>query len=90
MFVVIYTTAPEVHDLPETRPLGHAGFLHDGRVVRAVSVALQDGVPQITVYLKSGCAAMTRDEFAAAVAGGGHSDVDLGEEEEIATFYDTA
>lgn len=70
MVIVIYTTAPEILDGPQTRPIGHAGFAADAVVVRSVSIELGASVPQIQRYLEAGAAVWTADQWAeAAVAG---------------------
>jgi hypothetical protein len=66
MNIMIYTTAPEILDGPQTRPIGHAGFTADAVVVRGVSIELGAGVPQIQRYLEAGALVWTENEWAAA------------------------
>jgi hypothetical protein len=63
MVIVIYTTAPEILDGPQTRPIGHAGFTADAIVVRGVSIELGAGVPQIQRYLDAGALVWTENEW---------------------------
>ena len=70
MVIVIYTTAPEILDGPQTRPIGHAGFAADAVVVRSVSIELGASVPQIQRYLESGAVVWTADQWAEAASAG--------------------
>jgi hypothetical protein len=51
---LIFTTAPEIYDLPGTVPAGHAGFTREGAVLRAVRVDLPGAVTQVQRYLTAG------------------------------------
>jgi len=69
---LIFTTAPEIYDLPGTVPAGHAGFDRSGAVLRAVRpVDVPGAIPQVTRYLKAGYIAVGEAGLDAIRAAGG-------------------
>lgn len=71
MTLIIFTTAPEILDGPQTRPVGHAGFTTDGIAARAVSVELGACVGQVQRYLTAGGRVWTLEEWREAAGLGG-------------------
>lgn len=69
---VIFTTAPEVYDLPGTIPAGHAGFDRTGAVLRAVRVDVPGAVAQVARYLAAGYCACGPSGLGAIRAEGGY------------------
>lgn len=70
MRLLLYTTAPEILDGPETRPGWHAGFTSEGVPVRSVEIGLAAGVAQVRRYLETGGSVWTPCEWTRAVANG--------------------
>lgn len=67
----IFTTAPDIYDLPGTVPAGHAGFMPDGTVLRAVRVDIPGAVEQVKRYLKAGYVALGGEDLQKVAADGG-------------------
>jgi hypothetical protein len=74
---IIFTTAPDVYDLPGTVPAGHAGFMPDGTVLRAVRVDVPGAILQVKRYLKAGYQAFGGKELRQVVREGGFLEGDI-------------
>jgi hypothetical protein len=72
--LLIFSTAPEIYDLPATRPAGHVGFTADGQEIRAVEVDMRGAVVQVRRYLTAGYVAVDGAGLEEIVRLGGHVD----------------